>query len=1451
MKNALLLLAGWGLLLPVAGLAQTTTYGYSGGFQYYPVPAGATSIHVVVVGASSGTNTGVNAIAGAQVTATIPVTPGEQLAVVVGGQPAGYSAGYNGGGYPGYGSGGGGGTDIRRATANGGTGDVSGGRNALVVAGGGGGSQFATIGQGGAGGLPNGGNGQANGCATGGYGGTQSYGGNGSYNGGAGYGGNGGYYNSVSSSGGGGGYYGGGSGFISNCGFFGGGTRAGGSGGGSSWTTGTATGVSYVGAAIGNGTVSITVTPPSITSFAPTPGGLGQSVTLTGSNLSGSTSLLVNGVDATASITNGTATSLTFRVPLSTPATGTTTLTTATGFATSTAFTVMPAPGNALALDGTNDHLNLPSGLNTANFTFEAWVKYQDNGTWTRIFDFGTGTNTWMILGPKSGYAAPATGNIFFGITNTGGGGASTIPTTTPLPVGQWQHIAVTLATAGSVTSGTLYLNGQVIGTNASMPISPASLGALTNNWLGRSQFADPYLKAALDEVRVWNTTRTQAQVQADMVAPATAPFPAGLQFYLNTDQGTPATASTGNNGGLTTLYDLVSAQPATLTNFALTSGNTTSNYVESYAMVVPTATAASSVGSTSFVANWTAPATGTVDNGYRVDVSTSNVFASVISGSPFTVGSGTSLAITGQANTTTYYYRVRADKTSVTGTGAYSNVITVATCPMPVATAQNATVSLDVNGNATVAATAANNGSTANCGPAAAGSLNVSPGTFSCADVTPTAVNTALAFNGSTHYVEGTNASLPLGNAARTLEAWVYPTVAGSNGVVFNYGTPTTNLRAGMLLINGKLYYVGENNDLSGTTVLPLNAWSHVAATYDGATLKLYVNGVLDAQNNPGAFNTTGTTWRIAQRAAPQTGEFLTGRVDEVRVWNSARTAAQVKAAMSASLPGSTAGLVAYYRLNEGSGPTVADATASNNPGTLYGAPTWVTPGAPVTYGIPVTLTVTDNSNNTSTAPAVVTVSVPATPTTTWNGSLSTSPLACQNWSYGQMPDAATNVVIPTGQPTYPTVAAGTLPTKDLTIDTGGSLTLNAGATLQVNGSFANSGTAILNGTVAFVGSAATQTLSNAGGFTTLTVNKASGIVQLAQHLTINTALTLTSGTLTTTASYQVNLGGLATISESDASYVLGKVVVNRTLSAGAAQTFAGLGLTLMPATGSTTPGATVVTRTTGTAISGAGSSQSILRSFNIVPAVNTGLNVTMDFAYLTHELNGIAVGNLALFKSVSGGTPWIPQRGTTAAGNVLTKTGITDFSTWTLGNAANPLPVELTQFTATAEGPAAVRLAWATALEKNSASFDIERSATGTDFARIGTLAAAGSSSSAHSYGLVDARLPTGAALLYYRLKQVDADGTFAYSPVRAVSLTAKVAADLVLYPNPTRSAATLTGAVPGTVVTVFDALGRLVTSAPADAAGTAALVLPAGQATGVYVVRAGAKALRLTVE
>ena len=82
--------------------------------------------------------------------------------------------------------------------------------------------------------------------------------------------------------------------------------------------------------------------------------------------------------------------------------------------------------------------------------------------------------------------------------------------------------------------------------------------------------------------------------------------------------------------------------------------------------------------------------------------------------------------------------------------------------------------------------------------------------------------------------------------------------------------------------------------------------------------------------------------------------------------------------------------------------------------------------------------------------------------------------------------------------------------------------------------------------------------------------------------------------------------------------------------------------------------------------------------------------------------------------------------------------------------------------------------------------------------------------------------------------------------------MAFTQPLSHSLTLFPNPTPGgAATLAGAVPGTVVTVFDVLGRLVASTPADASGTATLVLPVGLPTGVYVVRAGNKALRLVVE
>jgi hypothetical protein len=180
----------------------------------------------------------------------------------------------------------------------------------------------------------------------------------------------------------------------------------------------------------------------------------------------------------------------------------------------------------------------------------------------------------------------------------------------------------------------------------------------------------------------------------------------------------------------------------------------------------------------------------------------------------------------------------------------------------------------------------------------------------------------------------------------------------------------------------------------------------------------------------------------------------------------------------------------------------------------------------------------------------------------------------------------------------------------------------------------------------------------------------------------------------------------------------------------------------------------------------------------------------------------------------------------------------------------AATPLPVVLTAFkaTTTADGRA-VRVEWTTASEAHSARFEVERSADGISFAAFRTVAAAGSSLTTHTYALTDVALPVGAQQLYYRLRQVDVDGTASYSAVQVVAV--RQVSALVFFPNPTSAVTTLTGAAPGTVVQVLDALGHLVATATADATGTARLPLLAGLAPGVYMARGGGQVARLAVE
>ncbi len=165
-------------------------------------------------------------------------------------------------------------------------------------------------------------------------------------------------------------------------------------------------------------------------------------------------------------------------------------------------------------------------------------------------------------------------------------------------------------------------------------------------------------------------------------------------------------------------------------------------------------------------------------------------------------------------------------------------------------------------------------------------------------------------------------------------------------------------------------------------------------------------------------------------------------------------------------------------------------------------------------------------------------------------------------------------------------------------------------------------------------------------------------------------------------------------------------------------------------------------------------------------------------------------------------------------------------------------PLPVGLLAFGAQRHGQQ-VDLNWATASEKNSRSFEVERSADGKKFSTVLSKAAQGSTSARTDYTAADRRPLPG--LAYYRLKLVDLDGTQAYSPVVTVAGDGQV--EIGIYPNPTAGKVTIR--VPESLATsaprvrISDLMGRVVLELALPATGEVDLgALP----TGTYLLNVG---------
>lgn len=218
--------------------------------------------------------------------------------------------------------------------------------------------------------------------------------------------------------------------------------------------------------------------------------------------------------------------------------------------------------------------------------------------------------------------------------------------------------------------------------------------------------------------------------------------------------------------------------------------------------------------------------------------------------------------------------------------------------------------------------------------------------------DAPPPSAGFALSCSG-TQYAQMGAVPIPIDF---TLEAWVKPAgFAGETYVVAKdrSGQGQGQFRFGFTA-TGQPFF--EMSDASGSDhglyvagyvlqsgPIPLNAWSHLAVTKSGAVFNLVVNGVVAKTITASAAFAHGgpaVPFRVAGRVASDgtalSGGF-NGMIDEVRLWSVARSAGDIATRMKQPVTASDPQLAAYWRFDEGSGTTTADAKGGFN-GTLIG---------------------------------------------------------------------------------------------------------------------------------------------------------------------------------------------------------------------------------------------------------------------------------------------------------------------------------------------------------------------------------------------------------------------------------------------------------------------------------------------------------------------------------
>ncbi|HSC36595.1 MAG TPA: T9SS type A sorting domain-containing protein [Chitinophagaceae bacterium] len=324
---------------------------------------------------------------------------------------------------------------------------------------------------------------------------------------------------------------------------------------------------------------------------------------------------------------------------------------------------------------------------------------------------------------------------------------------------------------------------------------------------------------------------------------------------------------------------------------------------------------------------------------------------------------------------------------------------------------------------------------------------------------------------------------------------------------------------------------------------------------------------------------------------------------------------------------------------------------------------------------------------------------------------------------------------------------------------------------------------------TIHFTGNTNNAISGNGGtlGFGSLEISKKARIVTLNTSISIASQLIMGAGNIELTDK-NVQLGNTGSLSgESETSHITasngGYLYAYADLNAPNAVNIANLGATI---SSPLNLGTVYITRKHFSANIAAAGGKTVLRNYDIHPAVNAGLQATLSLKYLDAELNGIAENTLSQYFSTDGIN--FTNRGAAtrdAANNLVTQINVDNLSDYTLATASSSLPLVFGGFTAQCS-TGSVLLDWITLSEQNTSHFELQRSNDGAGWQVLTTVKAAGYSSQLLKYTYTDASGPAA----FYRLIAFDLDGKQTFSPV--IKSNCSISTGFKVMPNPVKDVA-----------------------------------------------------------